>query len=108
LAALNVVEAEEERDERGLAGAGVADDRESLAGLDAEGDVRGGPNRLRPGLGMGAIAEPDVAKFDFAAGILETNGVGQRADGRGLVEKFEMRSEAAMADCRMLNFSLRS
>src|SRR6266404_2439308 len=34
LAALNVIEAKKERDQRGLAGAGVADDGEGLAGLD--------------------------------------------------------------------------
>src|SRR6266852_8197215 len=88
LAALNVVEAEKERDERGLAGAGVADDGESLAGLDAERDVAEDPI-VFAGIGNGAIAEPDVAKFDFAARIFEVNGVGRRRNVGGLIEELE-------------------
>src|SRR5690606_38606831 len=39
LAVLRLVEAHEEVDERGLAGAGVADDGDALAGLRAEADA---------------------------------------------------------------------
>src|SRR4029077_10328468 len=72
LAALNVVEAWEERDESGLSGASVADDGEGLAGLDAEGDITEDPI-VFAGIGNGAIAEPNIAEFDFAAGIFEAN-----------------------------------
>src|SRR5260370_5484954 len=88
LAALNVVEAKEERDERGFAGAGVADNGEGLAGLDAEGDIAEDPIVFAR-IGNGAITEPDVAKFDFAAGIFEANGVGRRRNVGGLIEQLE-------------------
>src|SRR5260370_1947474 len=68
LAALDVIEAKKERDERGFAGAGVADNGEGLAGLDAEGDIAEDPIVFSR-MGNGTITEPDVAKFDFAAGI---------------------------------------
>src|SRR5258707_1451601 len=88
LAALNVVEAKEERDERGFAGAGVADDGEGLPGLHAEGDIAEDPIVFAR-IGNGAITEPDVAKFDFAAGIFEANGVGRRRNVGGLIEQLE-------------------
>src|SRR5260370_29670141 len=43
LAALNIVEAEQEGDERGFPGAGMTDDGESLAGDDAERDIAPDP-----------------------------------------------------------------
>ena len=42
-ALLHVVEAQQQRDDRGLAGAGVADDGDGLAGFDGEGDVAENP-----------------------------------------------------------------
>jgi len=88
LAALDIVEAEEERDERGLACASVADDSEGLARFDAERDVAENPI-VFAGIGNGAVAEPDIAKFDFAAGVFEANGVGRRRDVGGLIEQLE-------------------
>src|SRR5712672_760761 len=82
LTALNIIEAKQERDKRGLAGAGVAYDGQSLAGLDAEGDITENPvvfARIRDG----AVTEPNITKFDFTARMF-------------------------VANCRMLNFSLRS
>ena len=43
LAALDVVEAQQELNGGGFAGAGVADDGDGLAGLDAEGDIAQNP-----------------------------------------------------------------
>src|SRR5712664_2705800 len=88
LAALNVIEAKKERDERGFAGAGVADDGEGLAGLDAERDITENPI-IFAGIRDGAIAEPNIAEFDFAAGIFYANGVGLRRNVGGLVEELE-------------------
>ena len=66
LAALDFVEAQQELNRGGLAGAGVADDGDGLAGLDVEGDVAQDPVFVL-GIGAAVIGEPDVAKFDFAA-----------------------------------------
>src|SRR5580658_5788965 len=70
LAALHVVKAEQQGNERGFAGAGVADDGERLAGLDAERYVAEDPVFVG-GFGDVAVAEPDVAKFNFAARSIE-------------------------------------
>ncbi len=43
---LHVVEAHQQRDDRGLAGAGVADDGDGLAGFDGEGHIAENPVRL--------------------------------------------------------------
>ena len=45
-ALLYIVEAHQKRDNRGLAGAGVADDGNGFAGFDGEGDVAENPVRL--------------------------------------------------------------
>ncbi len=88
LSALDVVEAEEQRDQSGLAGAGVADDGDGLARCYAEGDIAEDPV-LFGGLGFVGVAEPDVAEFDFAAGGFEADGVGGRDRGGWFVEEFE-------------------
>src|ERR1700686_3561171 len=88
LSTLDIVKPEQKRDQRGLAGAGMADDGQRLAGLDAERDVTQDPV-VFSGIGNGAVAEPDIAEFDFAAGIFEADGIDGRADGGGLVEQFE-------------------
>src|SRR5207245_7652900 len=41
------------------------------------------------GLGDVPITEPHVAEFDFAARMVEWNGVGIGFDGNGLVQQFE-------------------
>jgi len=46
----------------------LADDGEGLAGLDAERDVAENPI-IFAGIRDGAIAEPNIAEFDFAARI---------------------------------------
>ena len=56
-ALLHVVEAHQQRDDRGLAGAGVADDGDRLTGFDGEGNVAENPvgfgrNRSRALLGL--------------------------------------------------------
>ncbi len=88
LAALHVVETQQQGDQRGLAGAGVADDRESLAWLDAERDIAKNPVFVG-GFGHIAVAEPDVAKFDFAAGRIEAYALRGGIDGDGLVQQLE-------------------
>src|SRR5882762_2394700 len=88
LTALDVVEAQQQGDQGGLAGAGVADDGESLAGLDAEGNISEDPV-LIGGLWDISIAEPDVAEFDFATRMIEGNGVGIGFDDYRLVEELE-------------------
>lgn len=88
LAALDVIKAQEKGDQRGFTGAGVADDGKSLAGLDAERDIAEDPVVFAR-IGNGAITEPNVAKFDFAAGIRKANRIGWRANRGRLVEQFE-------------------
>ena len=56
-ALLNVVEAQQQADERGLAGAGVAHHGDRLAGLDAEADVAQHPVFV-------LVGEPDVIELD--------------------------------------------
>ena len=55
------------------------------------------------------IGKPHVAEFDFAArdGI-SGSGASAGGAGSGSSSNLKMRSQAAMADCRILNFSLRS
>ena len=107
LPALDVVEAQQELDGGGLAGAGVADDGDGLAGLDAEGNVAQDPVFLA-GIGAAVIGEPDVAKFDFAAHGLSERPPPATSAGNGSSSSLKMRSEAAMAACKILNLSLKS
>ena len=88
LPALNIVKAQQQRDQSGLAGAGMADDGEGLAWLDAERNIAENPvfvGRLR----HVAVAEPDIAKFDFAARSIEADGLCGGIDGEGLIEQLE-------------------
>ena len=84
LAALNVIEAEEQGNQRGLAGSRVAHNSEGLAGLDPERDVAKNPVFVG-GLRNAAVAEPDVAKLDFAAWLDEGGRVRVRLNGDRLV-----------------------
>ena len=87
-AALNIVETQKKLDDGGLAGAGVADDGEGLPGSNAEGNVAEHPvfiGRVLPA----AIGEPDIAEFDFAAGLLELQRLLRRSNRHGLVEQLE-------------------
>src|SRR2546426_1346466 len=88
LAALNIVETKKQGNQRGLARAGVADDGERLAGLNTERDITQYPILVRR-LGNIAVAEPDIAEFDFAAGLDERDGVGVRLNGDRLVKELE-------------------
>ena len=83
MAALNVVEAQQELNDRGLAGAGVSHDRERLTGFDAEGNVSQDPVFVR-GICPAGVREPYVAEFDFAA-----RG-GKRANGRGRSDRYRL------------------
>ncbi len=69
-AALRLVEAGEQADDAGLAGAGVADERDGLAGLGEEVDVVEHPAIL----GGGLVAEADVFKMDLAGDERERRG----------------------------------
>src|SRR5947209_4965585 len=87
-AALNIVETQKKLDDGGLAGAGVADDGEGLPGSNAEGNVAEHPvfiGRVLPA----AIGEPDIAEFDFAAGLLELRRLLRRSNRHGLIEQLE-------------------
>ena len=100
LAALHIVEAHHERDDGGLAGAGVADDGGGLVGLDGEGDAAQDPfdadgfEVFRRCSGDGGellrrealVGEPDVAELD-AAGARAGQRIGGGGDfGRGVEE----------------------
>ena len=78
LAALNIVEAQQELDDGGLAGAGMADDGERMPGLDAEGNVAQNPVFFFRSCAA-VVGEPDIAELDFAPRL------GQRA--RALLAK---------------------
>src|SRR6266446_1825183 len=88
LAALNIVKAQEQGNQGGLAGAGMSDDGEGLPGLDAEGYIAQNPIFVG-GLRSVAIAEPDVAKFDLTERMIERDGVGIRFNQHGFIQKLE-------------------
>ena len=101
-AAVDVVEAQQQVGERALAGAGVADHGQRLARPHPEGDP------LEHRLAF-LVGEPDVARTRSrprtARGPVGRAG---RGDGHRRVEQRKIRSELAMAACRMLYFSERS
>ncbi len=66
LAALNVVEAQQQLNDRRLARAGVPNDRQRLARLHAEGNVAKHPILFLRSCAA-VIGEPHVAEFNFAA-----------------------------------------
>ena len=72
--ALDLVEPEQQRDRRGLAGAGAADQRHPLAGADVQGEA---VERRR----RAAVAEADVLEVDRAAGPRRGDGVVGVDDG---------------------------
>src|SRR5690348_12158186 len=88
LAALNVVEAGEQGNQRGLAGSRMAYNRESLPRLDAERDVAENPV-LVCGFRNIVVAEPDVPKLDFAARLHQRHCVRVRLNRHRLIQKFE-------------------
>ena len=103
--AADVVEPQQQVDDRRLARSGGADDADALARLDTERDVA-------QHAVLAVVREPDVLELDSirrGAGSAVRDGYGgaeSMADRR--VEHVKMRSEAAIAACRMLNFSDRS
>ena len=83
-ALLGVVEAQEQREDGALAGAGRADDRHRLAGLDRKAQAV----QRRP-VGPRRIGEGDVAELDRAERRhRQRRGVGRRRDRRLLAEQF--------------------
>ncbi len=76
-------------------------------GSDVERNVAQNPVVIL-GIRAASVSEPHVAEFDVAARI----GKLQRSLGRRrrqrLVQQLKNAFAGAMADCRMLNFSLRS
>src|SRR2546426_5561844 len=87
-AALNIVETQKKLDDGGLAGAGVADDGEGLPGSNAEGNVAEHPVFIG-GVLAAAIGEPDIAGFDFAAGLFEFQRLLRRSNRHGLIEQID-------------------
>ena len=59
-ALLHIVEAQQQIGQRGLAGAGMADNGDGLAGLNREADVLQHPF-------LAVVGEPDLVEFDAAA-----------------------------------------
>ena len=139
---LHIIEAHEQRDDRGLAGARVADDSDSFTGFDGEGHIAQNPVRLggsisrallgldgsnRPHMAIAslglcgrgrlarvsalhrhvAVSEPNMIKLNppRPVGVLVTAG---EVISAGVSSNLKTRSLAAMADCRMLYFSLKS
>ncbi len=74
-AALEVVEAEQQVDQRRLAGAGAADQPDLLARPDGDGEIL-------DDLGGAAIMKARVIEDDLALGDGERRSVGHVADGR--------------------------
>ena len=80
LAALNVVEAQQQRDERGLARAGVADDRDGLPGLDAERDIAENPVFIVRLRGIAGKLNHTLRNSISPRGRVEADGVGRRGN----------------------------
>ena len=105
--AADVVEPQQQVDERRLARPGRADDADALARLDDERDVaqhvraRRRRRTRRGRTRCGRAASASRARLRAA-----TAGVVDRPTG--VSSSVKMRSEAAIAACRMLNFSDRS
>lgn len=100
-ALLDIVEAKEQVDQGGFAGAGVAHNCHHLAGLDANAEIPKHPIFV-------LVGEPYVIEF-HGARVFE-NGV--RFDASwifsGVSINLKMRSPADSADCSKLYFSLSS
>ena len=93
-AALHVVEAVEQLDDRRLAGAGGTDDGDLLARLDDEGHVAQHPV-------LAAVGEPDVVELDAAAHAraARTRRRPGCAIAGGVSSSSKTRSADDMADC---------
>ena len=100
-AALDVVEAQQQADDRGLAGPGGADDADALAGRDLERDVAEDPVARR------CVGEPHVLEDDVAAraGRPRAAAAAGEAIVTGVSSSVKMRSDEAIAACSRLNFS---
>src|ERR1043166_796455 len=81
-AALDVVEAEQETGEGGLARSGVAHDGDRLAGINAETDVTQDPVFV-------LVCEPDVLELDGQRALWKRAGIGRRGDARRGIEQTE-------------------
>src|SRR6266403_827191 len=88
LAALNIVKAQQQGDQGGLAGAGVSHDGEGLPGLHAKRNISQNPIFVG-GLRSVAIAEPNVAKLDLAERMIERDGIGIRFDQNRFIQQLE-------------------
>ena len=112
--ALDVVEAQQQADDRGLAGAGRADDADPLPGRHLERDVAQHPVESRHRLGgigrrrgVDAVGEPDVLEHDVAAraGRARPSARAGEAMVTGVSSSVKIRSDDAIAACSRLNFS---
>ena len=89
--ALDVVEAQQQTRQRGLAGAGVADDGDGFAGFDAETHVAQHPVLV-------FVGEPDVIEFDGRRAFGKRRGAGAATrSAAGVSSSLKTRSLAAMA-----------
>src|SRR5450755_2915895 len=80
--ALHVVEAEEQVGQGGLAGSGVSDHGDGLAGGNAETDIAQNPV-------LADVSEPDMVEFDSNGALRKRLRAGRRDDGWLGVEQFE-------------------
>ena len=86
--ALDVVETQQQGNQRGFSRTGMPHDGDGLSRIHAERHIAQDPVFLG-GLGDIAIAEPHVAEFNFAPRMVERNGVGIRFDQHRLIEQLE-------------------
>ena len=100
-AALDVVEPQQQVDQRRLAGAGRADDPDPLARPDLEADVA-------QHVVFALVGKPDVVEDDVPGGG-RVRGTDWPEAGdwtiTGSSSSLKIRSDEAIADCRTLNFS---
>ena len=102
-AALNLIEAQQQAGKGGLACAGVSHHGDGLAGLDAKAHIAQNPVLV-------LVGEPDAGRIRWRRAPAEKPLARSRRREcwTGVSSSLKTRSEAAMADCRMLYFSLRS
>jgi len=80
---------------------------ETIVRAHAEGNIAPAPS-LVGGFGYVAVAEPNIAEFHFARGFTIACALRFVSMVIGSSSSLKMRSETAIADCKMLNFSLKS
>ena len=107
LPALNIVKTQQQGDQRRFPRASVTDNRESLPRRNAERNVAQHPILVGKFLAL-LVTEPHIPKLDLPPGEINFSAFGFDSMVIGSSSSLKMRSDAAIADCKMLNFSLKS